>query len=431
MRTARLSTILLLLLLLVTVRAQAIICTTDAVPAATLLLPYFEVDLNNPNGVQTLLSINNASATAVLVHLVLWSDLSVPVFDFNIYLTGYDVQTINLRDIIDNGRVPQTASAGQDPTDTISPQGKFSQDINFASCSGVLPPPPLPALFVTHLQNALTGKPSAVLGGNCAGQILGDNIARGYLTADTVSNCTLHFPGDTGYFVTGGAGDATNQNVIWGDWYMDGNGVTVGGTLVHIEASGTNPATSTPGRYTFYGRYDGWTASDNREPLSTNFATRFLSGGPFLANTSLLVWRDSKVSQGPFTCPTTPGQRPPWYPLAEEGIVIFDEQEHPQVPATFPFSPPPPVNALVPFPAEAQRTRVNGPALPVPYLYGWLYLDLNTTVASAGSNPPIDSRAAQAYVISVVSSRVQSGAAIDAILLDSACAANHNVPGGP
>jgi len=43
---------------------SAVICTIDAVPAATLLLPYFEVDLNNPNGLTTLFSVNNASATA-------------------------------------------------------------------------------------------------------------------------------------------------------------------------------------------------------------------------------------------------------------------------------------------------------------------------------------------------------------------------------
>ncbi|HYX23827.1 MAG TPA: hypothetical protein VFC23_06720, partial [Thermoanaerobaculia bacterium] len=117
-------------------QAVAVICTIDAVPAATLLLPYFEVDLNNPNGLTTLFSVNNASATAVLAHVVVYSDLSVPVLDFNIYLTGYDVQTINLRDILINGILPQTASAGQDPSDKISPKGPKSQDINFASCTG-------------------------------------------------------------------------------------------------------------------------------------------------------------------------------------------------------------------------------------------------------------------------------------------------------
>src|SRR3954469_11725025 len=104
-------------------QALAVICTIDEVPAATLLLPYFEVDFSNPNGANTLFSVNNASATAVLAHVVVWSDLSKVVLDFNIYLTGYDVQTVNLRDILVSGIIPRTASAGQDPGDAISPKG--------------------------------------------------------------------------------------------------------------------------------------------------------------------------------------------------------------------------------------------------------------------------------------------------------------------
>src|SRR5947208_2096678 len=142
-------------------QAGAVICATDDVPGATLLLPYFEVDGANANGVTTLFSINNASATAVLAHVTVWTDLSFPVLDFNVYLTGYDVQSINLRDILINGVLPRTASAGQDPGDSISPKGPFSQDINFASCSGLLPPPAvLPASFLAYLQAALTGLPA-------------------------------------------------------------------------------------------------------------------------------------------------------------------------------------------------------------------------------------------------------------------------------
>jgi len=419
--------------------AAAVICTVDAVPAATLLLPYFEVDLNNPNGLTTLFSVNNASATAILVHVVMWSDLSVPVLDFNIYLTGYDVQSVNLRDIIVNGNMPQTASAGQDPGDTISPKGPFSQDINFASCNGVLPPPALPAFFTAHLQAALTGQPSSILKGLCAGQALGDNIARGYITMDTVNNCSLRFPGDAGYFAAGGTGDVTNQDVLWGDWFIvnSAQNFAEGSDLVHIEAapgigiSGaipSDPATTTAGRYTFYGRYDNWTAVDNREPLATEFAARYLNGGPFSGGTSLLCWRDSKVNQGPFTCPATPGVRPAWYPLGQEGIVIFDEQEHPVVPQTFPFSPQPPTGSLTPCPAETQRVQVNGASFPVPFSFGWLYMDMNTTVAAAGSNPPVDPAAAQAWIIYTLASNGHFGVGIDAIRLDSACAASHFVP---
>ena len=421
-------------------QALAVICAIDEVPAATLLLPYFAVDYTSADGSgqNTLFSINNASATAVLAHVVVWSDLSVPVLDFNIYLTGYDVQTINLWDILARGNLPQTASAGQDPTDTISPKGTFSQDINFASCSGLLPPPQLPADFVAHLQNSLSGRASTVFGGLCAGRNLGDNIARGYITVDTVNNCTLRFPGDPGYF----GGDATNQNVLWGDYYYVNSAANFadGNTLVHIEASATNPETSVAGDYTFYGRYTTppWSAADNREPLATNFAARYLNGGPFSGGTDFIVWRDSKVNQGPFTCSAQTG-RPFWFPLGQEGIVIFDEQEHPQVPQTFPVSPQPQNPTLVPFPAESQSTHVGGSSLPVPFNFGWIYLDLNTTVTGATNNPR-DPAAAQAFVTIRSTSQGRYSVGYDAIHLDSACSAgaytltlpgaNHSVPPG-
>src|ERR1700681_2793752 len=297
---------LVALTLLAAAPACAVIGTIDAVPAATLLLPYFEVDLTDPSGANTLFSVNNASATAILAHVVIYSALSVPVLDFNIYLTGYDVQTINLRDILVNGHVPQTASAGQDPNDTISKQGPKSQDINFASCTGQLPPPPLPASFLQHLALSLTGKASPLFGGRCSGRDLGDNIARGYITVDTVNNCTLRLPSDPAYF----ANDITFQNVLFGDYFYvnSGQNFADGDTLVHIEASLTDPATTTAGRYTFYGRYVAWNASDHREPLGTTFAGRYVNGGDFTGGTSYVVWRDSKSSQNAFTCPATTGR---------------------------------------------------------------------------------------------------------------------------
>ena len=171
-------------------------------PAATLLLPYFEVDPNNASGLTTLFAINNSGAAAVLANVEVWTDLGVPTLGFQVYLTGYDVQTINLRDVF-NGSLPQTAPAGQDPQDTISPKGLYSQDLNFASCTQLLPYQPLPASFVAHLRAAHSGQFSALLNG-CAGQDLGDGRLRGYITVDTVSGCTLRTPADPGYFGAGG-----------------------------------------------------------------------------------------------------------------------------------------------------------------------------------------------------------------------------------
>lgn len=399
-------------------------CLVGDTPAATLLLPYFEVDVNNAIGINTLFSVNNASERAVLAHVVVYSDLSVPVLDFNVYLTGYDVQSISLRDILVGGTLPRTASSGQDPQNTISPQGSFSQDINFANCTGQLPPPPLPASFVDHLRRSLTGQSSPILGNLCAGRNLGDNIARGYVTVDTVNNCTLRLPTDPGYFTT----DITDQNVLWGDYYYvnPGENFAQGETLVHIEADATNPEFSTPGSYTFYGRYVNWTARDHRKPLATNFALRYVNGGAFSGGAYLIVWRDSKVTQNAFTCPALAGSRPPWFPLGQEAVVIFDEQETPYIPQSVPSSPAS-VGSFIPFPGEAQRISVNSSNFPVPFNFGWLLLNLNTTVAAAGSNPPEDPRAAQAWVTVTSASQGRFSVGLDAIQLDSACSANHSL----
>jgi len=407
-------------------------------PAASLLLPYFEVNLNNRGAATTMLSINDASATAILAHVVIWSDLSVPVLQFNVYLTGYDVYRLNLQSLLLDGRQPRTASAGQDPNDTISPKGQFSQDINFASCTGQLPNPPLTAQQLTNLQNALTGMPSAGLGGQCAGVDHGDRIARGYITVDAVNNCTAKFPGDPGYFAAGGSGDATNQNALWGDsFYINAaHHWAVAQSLVSITASATDAATSVPGRYTFYGRYDGFTAVDNRQPLSTSFAARYINPPSrqgkryFSSGTSMIVWRDSKVAQTPFACPATLGSTPSWYGLGQEGIVVFDEQEHPQLPQICKLPPCSPSAALAPFPAETQKVKVGASALPTSFDAGWMYLDLNSTVAAAGSNPPVDPAAAQAWVITLFNNDGTLPYAVGerAVMLDSAVDATHFVP---
>jgi hypothetical protein len=402
--------------------ARAVIGTIDAVPAATLLLPYFEVDAVHEDGVTTLFSINNASAAAVLAHITVWTDLSYPVLDFNVYLTGYDVQSINLRDVLIHGVLPRTASAGQDPGDTISPQGAFSQDIDFASCNAQLPPPAeLPADFLAYLKAALTGNPSPQVTGCadsacCAAQALGDGVLRGYVTVDSVNNCTLRFPSDLGYFEMGGTGDATNQNVLWGDYFYvnPAENYAQGDTLVHVEASATNPETSVPGQYTFYGRYVNWQATDNREPLASEFAVRYLNGGPFDAGSRLIVWRDSKSAPESFVCDTAPS----WFPLGQDNITIFDEQEHAETPPSFPVSPQPAGAGLIPFPAEAQSTRVGGSALPVPFAFGWFYLDLDTM--TAGPNPPEDPELTQAWVTLVAEDAGQSSVGFSAVQIRSA-----------
>jgi hypothetical protein len=416
--------------------ATAEMCTIDAVPAATLLLPYFEVDYTDLDGVTTLMSINNSSATAILAHVTLWTNWSQPSIDFDVYLTGYDVVTINMRDVF-NGILPRTASAGQDPSDTISPQGPISQDINFASCNGFLPftNPVVTGSNLSRVRDGHTGNPVPSLGaGRCLGLAIededgeNDEIGRGYVTVDTVNQCSTAFAYDPGYFVDGGAGIATAQNVLWGDYFIvnPGENFAFGDNLVHIEADGLFNAASTPTGYTFYGRYTFPTGGDNREPLGTTWAVRYLNGGAFTGGTDLIVWRDSTANNQPnngFVCNVGPN----WYPLNETEVIAFDEEED-AVEICFAsgggvISPPDPGSDPPCFPLETGRYAFGEGDLAVPYTFGWSYLNLNLPVDAPTGDTDFGSTGliAQSYVTQShnASGRFQVG--LQAIELTSAC----------
>jgi hypothetical protein len=359
-------------------QAHAVIGTIDVVPAATLLLPYFEVDIANTNGVNTLFSINNASATAILAHVTVWSDQSIPVLDFDVYLTGYDIQTINLRDVLLNGNLPRTASVSQDPSGAainagISPRGPLSQDSNFASCTGTLPytNPALNAAFRAHLQAVLQGNPSPTFG-TCYGSKKNDNILRGYVTVDTVNSCNVLFPTQmlTGYLEV-----LTFQNVLWGDYlYVNpARNSAQGDTLVHIEACPTCFGT---GDHTFYGRYESSPPILNsREPLPTTMAARYVTGGDFTGGTTFLIWREggSQVSTVSYNCNLQgPAQ---WYPLPSTQIVIFDETEQVVTAENCPSGFDCGITILIP--NEAQRIPVSSTSgILTPFSFGWVYLNL-------------------------------------------------------
>jgi hypothetical protein len=402
--------------------ALATVCALDPVPAATLLLPYFEVDLSHPDGVSTLLSVNNAGSPPVLVNLVLWTDLGVPTLSVPIYLTGFDVQTINLRDLF-RGMPPGTASAGQDPLDSVSPKGAFSQDLNFASCDGLLPPQPLDAATLAHIVAAHTGQRSAALGG-CAGRQFGDGLARGYVTLDTVSSCSLdvRYPTDPGYFAAGGHGRATDQNVLWGDYFLvdPAKNFSTGESLVRLEAV---PGRFVAGDTTFYGRMVGYTGADDREPLSTQWATRYVNGGAFKGGTDLILWRDPERPGIVYDCPVGPTGS--WFPLGQSSTAVFDEEEHLAVPLIFPTNPPPACFSclLLPAPAVTNRVTVGGASLPVPFVFGWLFFDLQNPILQ-----PTDPHA-QSYVATIVKTPGRYAVQTTATALDSSCAPKPCVPG--
>ncbi|MEA2560388.1 MAG: hypothetical protein QOH06_1892 [Acidobacteriota bacterium] len=399
--------LVLLPALLAAAPAGAIVGTIDNVPAATLMLPYFEVDLNNAEGVNTLFSINNSAASAVLTKVVVWSDQGIPVLNFNVYLTGYDVQTINMRDILVLGNVPRTASSGQDPADTISPQGPLSQDVNFASCTNLpFANPAVSESFRQHLQAWLTGLESPATQ-DCAGSktIVGKTgIARGYVTVDTVSACDLFFPGDWAAY-----GPAlTDQNVLWGDWFIvnPGENFAQGDMLVHIESC---PTCFAAGDHTFYGRYNFAQADDGREPLPTTWASRYLNGGPFDGGTSLLIWRETNRTTEPYRC-TRSGPLS-WYPLDTEQALVFDEFENPVEEATCTEDPDCPFRVEIA--NAAQRIDVKN-GLETPFDFGWVYLNLQHADLAYADN------AAQSWVIVVMDASGRFSIGYDVLQLDNA-----------
>jgi hypothetical protein len=310
---------------------RAAIGSSDVVPAATLLLPYFEVDLNNQNGRQTAIRVTNTSATAMLQNVTLWTDLGVPTFSFNVYQQGYSSTEIDLR-LIFKGILPITASDGQDPMDNISPQGPLSQDINFASCTGILPYAGiLPAATVTGLRNAHTGLGSTLTSGNCAGVARGDGIARGFVTIDTINACTLLRPTDGAAYLP----FLTYQNVMTGTVsYVDrSQSLAYAEPLVHIEADTLSPLTNGPGSNTFYGRFFSFSGADHREALMAVSQARYINGGVFNNATDAIVWRDPGVAVLPFAC----GAIPAPFPLPQQQVAVFDEVEEPVALTGTPF----------------------------------------------------------------------------------------------
>src|SRR5438093_9871409 len=139
-------------------------CDIGTAPAATLLLPYFEVDFKSQQGTArtTLFTITNVSNLPQIAHVVVWTDWSFPVLDFNIFLTGYDVQAINLYDVIARGiiappsgtssntTVPSNPSAGSTPFDNDT-----NPNINsLPNCTAL--PGPIPPSLLTDLPPPFT-----------------------------------------------------------------------------------------------------------------------------------------------------------------------------------------------------------------------------------------------------------------------------------
>jgi len=318
------------------------VCAFDAVPAATILFPFVSLDYANPaTGTSTTFSITNVSAEAQIVHVTVWTDFSAAILDFNILLTGYDVISMNIRDILINGQLPVTTYAGHSGTEGVAPNGPVSvgnQLNGFWVNPGMdLPAPttdlgtrcdttnssypglystPIPAGFLGLFQGYLQVSQTVdrLQSNDCEKPFAGPFALTPtpfwaerdttyptwmYITADVVENCNKLFPDAPGYFT----GEANRyDNVLIGDvfWTNTADRLSEASNAVHLEASmyldQVATITETGWPASFYHRYaSDEDTSDYREPLPTAWAFRYLGAGIENINTDIRVWKGSTL----------------------------------------------------------------------------------------------------------------------------------------
>lgn len=361
-------------------------CDIALQPAATLLLPYFEVDFNSPraSAVQTLFTVQNVSALPQIANVTLWTDWGYPAMNVPIFLTGYDVHAVNLYDLFTTGALPPTSSAVPlpiNPTTGTQPAGNNANPNFFpgamAACAGMpfsLSPP-----LVDDLRLVFT----TGLGAACASPVGGTHAhAIGYATIDVVSSCAAKNPSSSDYFTT----LLLYDNVLTGDYQLivprGAKSYAQGGPLVHIravpEGGPAGSVTATELRYTFYDRYTRPLLSrtaDRRQPLPSTFAPRLIESGANGFNTQLKIWRETK-NAGACSGPDAASQTKAMTML---DAVRFDEHENATVisyPAGISPAPPPPMT-----PATIMVPSTSNIFPPANFFSndagGWMYLNLH------------------------------------------------------
>jgi len=307
---------------LLAVPAAAVFNADDPVPAATLLLPYFEVDLADPNGVQTTFTVRNAGPAPVLAHVTLWSTNSSPFLVFDLLLTGFDVQEVRLVDVLQDGPPFNPFCDGKIASSRAVPRGG-------------LPP-----------------------------------IVTGFATIDSVSECSNATPDDAGYFVSGGFGIANNENVLWGDYQLihRAEGVAFGERLVSIEAVETAKPVVRGGGFplpTFYSVLAATNGADQRERLSPRWGGRYdVSPG---ARTDVVLWHDvESVACLLRGC------------IFQRGIIIVPPVRLFALDEDGDFVD---VSGATSFLSTSNRVTLDSEDLPIPFDTGWLFLDVSGTTA--------------------------------------------------
>jgi hypothetical protein len=367
-------------------------CDISVAPAATLLLPYFEVETSG-RATTTFFQITNTSRYPQVAHVTLWTDWSFPVLDFNIFLTGFDVQPIDLYDVIVNAQINGTTGttsgtlagkvynqlgvAQSVSSYALSTDAAATGNPNFgiggggtANCAN-LPGQYNTAIgaavksaLISGVYNAPGFSPAENLNGCTNAQLVGSSAghggttslttAIGYVTIDVASICSARLPIDPTYFQQ----EILFDNVLTGDYQIfnktAGNNYAGGNPLVHIRAipeggvsgaalpAGVTSATNLP--YTFYSRYVNGAAGtvalnyDRRQPLPSVFAARYIysaAGNAAIGlpplDTKYRVWREGQTGAATANAPwaaTSCTTMTVNSALPIREIVRFDEHEN-------------------------------------------------------------------------------------------------------
>jgi len=353
-------------------------CDVNVGPAATLLLPYFEVDVSGNTGQTTLFTVTNVTRYPQIAHVTLWTDRGFPVMAFNIFLTGYDVQGINLADILVRGLIaPPSGTSTTTTPGTLSAANTSNPNLRSPlDCS--TNPSQIPQTIAAALRTTLTTGVSTANSCTEVGAVHANAV--GYATIDLVASCTLRSPNDPLYYTT----DILFDNVLIGDYQQIGphpagqaaSSFDAGGNpMVHIRAipegggAGSNVGTALP--YTFYDRYTpvARRTLDRRQPLPTTYATRFIQGGPNAFRTNLTIWREG-IGNG--SCDDARASAA----MTVAEVFRFDEHENPSAVAPVICTCLPPT-AMLAATSSTSSADPQYPAVVSVDVGGWLYLNLN------------------------------------------------------
>jgi hypothetical protein len=434
--------------------AYANYCARDNVPAATLLVPYAVVDLSpltgtpDPAGYTTLFAVTNVSSSAEIVHFTVWDAQSNHVVDWDELLTGYDVWTINFRDLLTGSfNVFDTGGAKLKPNPAGGPPPYGPTSNSFTTTLTVPQDPTVPVsgcnfpygslpslgpIIVQKLQAAIDAqteqdtttdgcKPGATpTNPPWLANLSSTSRVFFYVTADVVNACSTSFPDQSAYWSTTGTNPLTgagftglpaDRNVIVGD-VIYVNFTTNFSESIPAVALEASPNAKIPGFLAFYDRYANPNFQDDREPLGTAFAFRYINAG---ASTEVMVWKDH--SEADYTDTGITDACLPYVYYA------FDENENAQArggggPSGFDVAQP----NVIPF--ETQSAPLNGANWGgLPAANGWMMLVFDPSV------PVITPLLNQAWVGVRYLSAGYSTSLEAATLANANCFTNQVLPG--